>query len=441
MVATHMRPPAALAVPPADRFFLLFEGFGPPVTAVWAFEASGTLDPQRLREAVSGAVRAHPKAGCRLARASRAGGWLGERLAWVPMELGPRVVEAHDGLIDDDDAVAGVLSHLQNLPMEPESGPLISFHLYPTRSGQLLAFRFHHALGDGIGALAFLSDVLAGYRGEPTSGPARVPEPLTPRLELRALVRFLWARGLETRFAAPDHVHTQRRPPEGPVAVAFHTLEPEQATLAARSAKAWGVTVNDLLLAAWSRALEQHIVGTGRPAGTFRVMVNEGLRDGELRTLPFDNASAAFPVWVGPEDRASGERLLRTVARQTRECRERGVARVFAGLARLLVLPSPWARQLVLPGARRPVTADTLILSNLGRLPVKDLAAGGGVEWLRCIPVVRPPEGAGVVAAAGTVGSTLTLTLGYLLGALTPVEAERLVGSAAAALASFGDPP
>src|SRR5262245_7068437 len=63
MSAVSLRIP----VPPEDKFFLMFEGLGAPVTGLWGLVFEGVdIDRERLLSAVGKTLVRHPKAAARL---------------------------------------------------------------------------------------------------------------------------------------------------------------------------------------------------------------------------------------------------------------------------------------------------------------------------------------------------------------------------------------
>lgn len=194
--------------------------------------------------------------------------------------------------------------------------------------------------------------------------------------------------------------------------------------------KELGFSFNDLLLAGHALGLSRWRPEQSLPGGTLRFMVNQNLRSpGE--PLVLENRSSAFPVWIAPPDLAlPGPSLAARLHAQTQECQELKIAEGIALFAEFLRLPLALARLLILPAATRPQLADSLILSNLGRLEPLRLGMGKATS---CHAYVRPPEGVGALCLASTMGDRLTLNWCFLEGLLERrqvLDALRCIGGA-----------
>ncbi len=429
-------------VPPQDRLFLLLKGAGPPVTGLWAFAIEGEwLDPDRLSAALRHTVSRHTRAVCRLRRKR---GRFGDRLFWEPdPDSAATTCRVHlpEEFPGDPASIARTITQLQRVPVDLERGPLTELHWYPgPYAGGLLAFRFHHALGDGVGTLNFLADLFRFYGGRPTVGEeksVRKPASGWSRSHLLwNLVRFLWWRNVWIRFAVPDHLHDFRKPREGEVGCVFRRVELTSMRPVHQVAGDRSVSFNDLLLAAWSIAIDRWKAQRGKRCGTLRFMVNQSLRKTRAERTSFDNQSSAFPIWARPADREDPEALLRTIGRQVDECREQRVAEGIALFAGLLCLPEALARRLVVPLVRRPRTADSLVISNLGRLPAARLSLPRG-RIAAAYGFVRPPAGVGALHTAVSVGGAVFLCLSFFESALKVAEADRLLELVEAALREY----
>jgi hypothetical protein len=440
-------PAWVLPVRPEDRFFLLFEGLGAPVVAMWGFLVEGgEPDPERLTAALEQALRRHPKAASRLVVGRPA---LGAELSWQAMDgCAPRACVFHPlrprtGEEPDQEALTQIL----NRPLDPAVGPLVELHWIPHGPQRgTFAFRFHHALGDGHGSLALLRDVLQAYGGVPApgeplsaSGPPLVPGSVWNRLRLFGrLLLFHFRRSLRYRFAPPAKLFDLRRKPGGAIRVAWRAFAPWKLARYRSASRAAGVTVNDLLLAAHGLAVERWMQERGLSCGTLRVMVNQNLRDRDAEPERVENRSAAFQVWIGPQDRRSGRDLLQRIHRQVQEAFGQRIAEATALLGAALRLPLALSRPMLLPAATRPRISDSLVLSNMGRLPGSGTDAG----WLRLghgrfvsgAAFVRPPEGVGALSLAMTFGETLRLTWCYFDSLFDPGEVDRCLELIEAAL-------
>jgi NRPS condensation-like uncharacterized protein len=435
---------APIPFDPADKFFLLFEGQGPPVSCIWALRLSGeVLDEARLLRAAEQTCVRHPKAASRLQITP--GKLFGERLAWVPAQDAPRptwLVHAAQPAPNDGSPPSDVLTELLNLPLDAEVGPLAQIHWIPhARDEGTLVFRFHHALCDGMGSLPFLQDLFALYnQNPPRTPPPDYWAPPAPQVADRGLARLRLfgrlvalhsARARRYNSAPQAKLFDLNRRLDGRVCALGRTIAPDKLRNYVAWSRAVGCSVNDLLVAAHGLAIERWMTERGLSCGMLRCAVTQNLRRGSEQLAILNNHSSGIPVWMGPQDRARASELIRWVQQQMRECVERriGEANVVANGA--LRLPLRWARTLAMAVARQPKVTDSLVISNVGRL--LDPTPGSGWLYLgsgRIVSAhafVRPAEGIGAVSAATTVGDRLALSWSYLGGLFEETEVQRVL--------------
>lgn len=441
--------PGDTSVQPADRFFLLFSGRGPEPTAAWMFTlAGGAPDENRLRAAVARALETHAKAGSRVAIRGR-------RESWEPaLGAADRACSFDPPLSgeSEEEAERERARQIMCSPMDPAEGPLVRVHsiaagAYPAR----LAYRFHHALADGAGSLAFLRAVLEVYNGRPADPdpwPGFVlPAPLVAgrfgrRVALVGRLVALHARESSRRgFALPAKLYEPERRPDGGMASARIRVEAPRVKRLVSAARAKGATLAVLLLAALARAADVWRAERGLPDGMLRLVVSQDLRrrrGGPAIAPALENRSGAFPVWVGARDRAGAQALLASLTAQVRRALDARAAEATVAFSFLLRLPLRLARALLLPAAVSPRIADSLVFGFLGTLPPAD----GENGWLHvdgrppaavrlCL---RPTEGAGALVLACVVDGNLDLTLNYLTGLFDASGAARYLELVDAAL-------
>ncbi len=449
---------APIRVQAHDKFFLLFEGLGAPVTCMWFFLFEDLrLERDRWIKALQRTFQRHPKAGSRLVRRGRG---LGKRLFWeLVTDAAQRASIFHNAQsplasLDSEDSIA---SEILNIPFDPEEGPLVQFHWIQRQDKpNALGFRFHHSLGDGYGSLIFIRDLLATYHGGSPPGPdpdyAAEPMPQVRgnffrRLKLFGrLLAFHFRRSSAYRFAPPDTLFDPWKKPGGRIAIKSRAFSGEAPRRYLQGAKARGASFNDLVLSAWGVAINRWKEDRGLKRGTLRVMVNQNLRRPEDGAYLVENRSSAFPVWMAPEECQDGHELLQRVHLQTRECRELDIAEATVLLGAPLKLPLSWAKKLVLPAATKPLLSDSFVVSNMGRLasaplgtktwiPLKEGRLVGGLV------TVRPPDGVGIICTVLTAGSELRLTVLYLDQLFTPEEVASLLDQMERALEEIAAGP
>ena len=446
-----MTAPARWPAGPLDPFFCLFES-PPPMACAWVLAVDGEEpDPARLRAAVERMRREHRRAAARLRR--DAGRWVWESVE----EDVARACLVEPPLCGPDEARAEAerVERLMSEPLDPEVGPLVRVYwigpgAYPGR----LVIRLHHCVTDGAGSRALLRSLLDAYNGLP---PAPAPDETTvagdrppvvsegARGKARLFARLV---GLHARYAARHRLaplqklyHPGARPAGG-LRIAGRRVAAERRQRLIASVRAASVGMPDLLIAATALAAERALAADGRRCGVLRVLVSQNLRRGE-KEPGLENRSSAFPVWIGPRDRADGAELVHIVHRQVWECLRTRAAEAAALFTAALRLPATLARWILLPRATRPRVADSLIVSWLGDLPSSEPDAGwfhlGRSRFSAARAVVRPAEGAGAILLGVVLNGHLELTLTTLDGLFDRAEAERylvLVDAAVDELAS-----
>ena len=425
-----------------DRFFLLFDD-PPPVACAWSFTVEGgPVDGLRLRDAVCKALVRRPKAAARLRREGR-------RLFWETAEAAAERAFVAEPPLDgasEPEADARRLARIMSAPLPPEEGPLLRVHWTPPGAFRgRLTFRFHHALSDGAGSLAFVREVLDAYNGVAPPGPP-VAEDTSPLVSgpwrrklglLARLVSLHTRRSAAQSFALPHKLYDRARRPDGGLAHAWRHVPPARLERLRAASRETGAGLTEMLLAALALAAERDAQARGRRCGMLRISVTQNLRPRRADVLRLENRSSAFPVWVGPRDRASAGRLVASLRRQVRECLRLRAADATALFAAALRLPAPLARALLLPAATSSRIADSCAFANLGTVP--DASDGewfhlGPARLVGVHPVVRPAEGLGAIASAVIVDGTMELGLSHLTGLFADGEAERYLELADAAL-------
>jgi diacylglycerol O-acyltransferase len=246
------------------------------VTAV--LRLSGVLDVDDLRRRVQERLlAAHP----RLGEVARPGAVpllppLWRRVDQV--DLRHHVVEADGAREHDDDALQRVAAALVSRPLDPDRPPWQLHLVRRTGSRSAVVARFHHSLADGM-ALASVLLRLADGPG-PDEEPPRPGRPAAPR---RAAAGVRAAGAATTTLArmllGPAEPATLLRGRLGTSkALALsgpHDLEDVRVV-----ARANGVSINDVLLAATAGGLRSHLLERGGPVADLRVLVPVDLRAG-----------------------------------------------------------------------------------------------------------------------------------------------------------------
>jgi NRPS condensation-like uncharacterized protein len=300
-----------------------------------------------------------------------------------------------------------------------------------------LILNVHHAAMDGLSCLRVLRSIARSYAGLPDpvgAGPAvRTPvaRPGSPGGPDSARTRGLRP---VTRISADS---AERGPGCGfellSVPISSVRSEPEKPA----------ATVNDVLIAALVRTVEEWNATHGAGTGTVRITMPVNARACARADEPLGNLSRLTVITNKRVDRCSADRLLTDVSRQTRVAKQVDGPQIDP-FSELFVTPLlPVAVKARLLAAARwlagRATGDTVLLSNLGPSgDLPDFGPGAGVAGLWFSSPVRMP--AGLSVGAITLGDRLNLCFRYRRELFDPPAAARFATRFRAALAGFADP-
>ena len=396
-----------------DETFVHTDDRAEPVTVQIEAQVTGALDDDRLRRAVDTAMRHHPLSRARLEP------WTDETLAyeWI-IDDEPQADPLRTRPADADTDLDAVRSDFYSEPLTLfESPPLRVLHV-PRPDGDRVMVSIHHSASDGMGALRWLQSLLraladaddplpdfdlveARRLAVPASGPTLGDRVRTGRLELQRLTRLgpLPARlSSDGETTHPGYGFTTMRLPLAPI-------------VTAPLREATGATVNDVLIAAASLTAGRWIADHGGRADRVVVHMPINARPAEWSREVVANMVIADTASTTARERSGAESCLRAVAGWTEAVKQRGPGPAVAVLHSLPKFPVA-GRRAATQWAKRAggALADTLVLSNLGRIP-GDFVEGEGLELAEvCFSPPAPmPYGLGIGAAA--LGDKLVLTL------------------------------
>jgi NRPS condensation-like uncharacterized protein len=404
----------------------------------------GDLDARALRQAVTGAIAAAPRASGRMA----AGGALRFRYRWeFPAVLDVDPISR--ATWSDEDELAAIRNRfLADVPSLRTSPPVRL--LLATGPGEsCVILNAHHAALDGMSSLGLLRDIAARYQaitGTPGPGsaspvpsasappaerPARLPAKQAPadrglrRSRTRALRRYPSAR------IAPDRERRGRRGGNG-IRLLLLPAVPKPPS---------GATVTDVLVAALIATVAIWNAAHRRAPRVIAISVPASVHGPDLPAVA-GNWTRNVTVAVGPET-AVGQpsALLAEVSRQLTAIRQARPQETSAGV--LDAMPG-WCpvvlKRLALRGALRtvgPVVCDTTMLSNLGNVAGPLWPGRGGPVRIAFSAPVHMPRGLAVSVV--TAEGQLQAAFRYLHALLDDAAAARLVEIFAAALDEFTD--
>jgi NRPS condensation-like uncharacterized protein len=400
----------------------------------------GHLDPGRLRDAVTAALAAEPRAGVRRAHGVH-GGWWHRRFAW---EFAPRA--------DEDPVAAGAWETESDLDKSRErfmaAAPPLDrsppFRLLLARGPgrDSLILNAHHAAFDGRSCLRLLR--LIADRYDATGLPA-VPagEPFQTRIPQPAKTGSPWqARHPVRRNSriAPRHAdgHRTRRAP----GYGFALLGwPGVPAVPAAESGAPRVTVNDLLIAALIGAVREWNAAAGRAPGRVLISMPVDARE-PGRGDEIGNLSRLCTVTADPSELD----LAAAVAAQSGPAKRQPGPPVGPALTVAARMPLPTGvkrravRLAVRTVGRRQ--CDTSLLSNLGVVSEAPRFGALVPERMWFSTTAHMPRGLSVGAI--TVGGRLQLCFRYRHALFDSAAARDFVALYAAALSDTalpGDSP
>jgi NRPS condensation-like uncharacterized protein len=425
-----------------DQLYLHLDRDDEPWSVHFEVCMDGSVDADRLSEAIRQAAERHPIARARLAD------WRGTdvRYRWeIPNELDRVPLEVVDCA---DDAALGVARE-SLLSAHPglEAPPPFALALARHSAGDILVLNLRHAAGDGLSAARLMASILRAYAGEED------PLPDVDPLEVRDIGPLAGAGSARDRIVRGRKLLDQlaraalppaRVAPDGGVkdrpGYGFELLEFDAAEL--ETLRGDGATVNDVLLAALALTIRRWNERHGADAERVALMMPVNLRPAAWRYDVVGNFASYVSLSFAQGDLRDMPAAVAAAQQVTRVVKDEGIAGLIVDLlAAPTLLPAAVKQRLqhLIPLIGN-VVVDTAVLSNLGRLD----AVPSGVKAVWFSPPGRMPLGASVGAA--TLAGRLFVTLRYrhalfdadAAAAFAGLYRDALLG--AAAPASAGQP-
>ncbi|MBQ9454194.1 MAG: hypothetical protein IJU53_00830 [Thermoguttaceae bacterium] len=398
--------------------------------AVTILHFSGQPDILRLERAISEAAEHHPTSRCLVS--IRPDGTLDRTIS--PSEI-PLVRE---------ESLSVPLPPLQ---IQKEPGLKFWFLNLPDSGGFQLWFQFHHVTTDALGAFRFLEEIFERYAAETTNGSVDlkseyptdseldVCQAVKPRVTFSLVCAAVWQiltfpfrrKPREISISGKSLVGTAKQP-------LFRTLTIEETRQRLDAAHKQGISLNDQILAATFRAIE-NLQPDRRP---IQIAVPVNTRSGRFLKMPLRNlvsvvfirASRQMPYW-------SDARLLRWIHRQMSPDRKKL-------RADLLIQELKWLCAWRWKGdhrwgmkwfVRRKSPLATVVVSNLGvlfrdsRLPrTEDGRLKIGSLTLERVEQISPrTTNAAITLALGTYAGRLHFGMNWDPTRVERAEAQRLL--------------
>jgi NRPS condensation-like uncharacterized protein len=407
-----------------DELYLHLDRDDEPWSVHLEVQVEGSVDADRLRDAIRAAAERHPIARSRMADSrgtDRRYHWeVADELEEVPLEV------VDSGLAAERERLMGIKPSL-------DAAPPFVMSLVREPGGDSILLNLRHAAGDGMSAVRFMASVLRSYGGEDD------PMPPVDPLEVRDIQSIVGASGIGDRLkrgrALVEHVARFTSPPtrvaadggsDAP-AYGFETLHlsagETQAVIARRHGDA---TANDVLLAAIAVAIRRWNDERDGGSGRIALMMPVNLRPKEWQFDVMGNYASYVTVHVPEDAQAEFDAALDAAVESTQRIKRDQIAGLIVDLLEFpTVLPTGVKQRLqeLIPLTGNMVV-DTAVLSNLGKLDALPSLGdhGGEVKAIWFSPPGRMPLGASFGTA--TVNGEMFITLRYR-HALFSAEAAR----------------
>jgi hypothetical protein len=407
-----------------------------PYNAVHVALVAQPLDTERLRDAI----------GAQLVAAGLTGLIIDARRTRYEYTGGPAriVLEVLRASADPRSALCAEIERQLNQPFSAD-GPLVPFRFFalPDAGGFRLGLAYDHFIAGGDSIVALMQEIVLRYLGRmPSRTPADLYPPTFGRLIARDTAKLV--RGLDALRAQVASCRRGARPKyldnnDGRNGFVYDTLSPaETAALLAR-AKAWGVTFNDLLIAALLCVIGPAVGAQRRTPARGELAVASivnlrgplGLDTREAFGQFLSSMRISHPMPAG----IALEEVARDVHRDTQRFKTRHLY-----LQTLLAVRFNGIVWRFLDDARRryfyaktyPVWAGVTTLNVNALWEPHDGAAPP--DYLRAVPTgpLAP-----LVLAATTAGDVVHLGFSFRRSAWWPEGVDRIVGSVLTQLRSF----
>lgn len=420
---------------PAEPLSALVDGMAPMADTHMhvRIDLPGRLDPSRLQDATLALSKGLPA----LAGRYEPRWW---RSRWV-IDPDPRwPIDEHHAVTEAE--AEDIERDLFALPFAPHTELPLRMVLLHMDGHDRLLLRVNHLLADGGGTKNLCYRLAAAYRGL-AADPAFLPPPvIPPPFFLRAIRSMRWGmlpgavRNFFHELAANRPMRRclvpLRTEPGGPARYAALHLE---AGRVARLSARWrprGVTLNDLALAAFARAVVLAFPEANADSSHAVVIATADLRQYQPPIGDVCNYSVLRPLVVRRLPLPDAERTVGAVLSATRPWKDGQVGLLFAAPLTVLfhLLPHGWTRGFVpfvysLVSAR---SASCVALTNIGPIDPAALDFGDGPALAARVatPTAHPPMM--ITAITGCAGA-LDFTVGYREGQLPREDADRLVAA------------
>ncbi len=391
------------------------------------------LDPEGIQAALRALSGALPELAGRFERRWWRSRWILDPEPRWPLE---------EREVEDEERAEALERELFERPFEPFGTLPLTVVLLHLPEHDRLLLRVNHLLADGGGTKNLCYRIAECYRML-SDDPGWVPSPIRPGLFALRVLRSGQLRRLPWALLNLCHELAANRPMRlihapmgsgGPSTAHYEALHlPAERVLRLRRRwKAQGVTLNDLALAAFSRALVLCFPQANARSTHAALVATADLRQYAPPVHDVCNYSVLRPIVFQRLPLPDPTRFVASVHSAARVWKEGQVGALLAAPLTPLfhLLPHAWSRSLVAKLLRRGPSGPRACaaLTNIGPIDAEALDFGGGPA--RAARVLTPVAHAPMLIAALTgCAGTLDFSVGYREPQLSRTDALRLVAT------------
>jgi len=414
-----------------DKCLLALDSINEPMLIHTILDLQGEIDHARLNQAIFSAQRAYPV--MRTILRSRHFRPVRE----IQEDLGEGVLSIADRAKLEDTNHESYLFSWMNQPLNiKKEFPVRVLLLRKNERESSLVFTFHHSAADGLRALLFVRRVIERYNNELSPDSERCEDIHINRkgdelLEFahsqrtkvdhyyRKMVSSLFHRFVIAALPPPARVFHDKLGQSRELHFCFKIISPKEFGQIKSKARAAGVELNDIFLAACFRAVENWNSMHGKTSKKIRVMAPVNISPKGFRYV-VSNQASWFSLPTTPKDRADPAKLLRQVRANTIDATTDRIAFslvyffyfcsrfplfVMKGMCRFLIITRTYIDTVLVtnvgfiwpkPGSEEPA------VRNMGNAKIRNVTGSA--------PVVTPM---GVSIAAGIYDKNLNFSLTY----------------------------
>ncbi|MGQ9546211.1 MAG: condensation domain-containing protein [Dehalococcoidia bacterium] len=410
-------------------------------------DLEGQIEPARLNQAISSAQQAHPVMRTVL-RTKRF------RIRREVQEgLGKGILEVVEQAQLQDGNLESYLTSWMNQPFDLwKEFPVRVLLLRKNEAQSSLVFTFNHSAADGLRALLFVRRVVERYNNElaknPTfEGDIRINRRRDELLEFAHSQRsrvehYYWKMlcSLFYRFVIaavpfPTRVFHDRSGRSKELGFCFKSIGPREFREIQSKARAAGVELNHIFLAACYRTVEKWNSMHGKASKKIRIMAPVNISPKGFRYV-VSNQASWFSLPTKPEDRVDAVKLLSKVRSDTIEATRNRIAfsliYFFYFCSRFPLFVMKWMCRFLMITR---TYVDSILFTNVGFIwpqlgseepAVRQIGNARILNVTGSAPVVTPM---GLSIASGVYNKGLNLSLSYRLAMFSEEKAHKFLDS------------